>query len=137
MEKKQVIKKRLNQRGFTLIELLITVAIIGILAAIAYPSYTQYMIRANRATAQAEMMDIANRQQQFLLTNRSYADITTLEASGYGLPSEVSSKYSYAIVVGAGTVPSYTLTFTPIGTQASDGNLVINSEGAKTPAEKW
>lgn len=137
MEKKQVIKKRLNQRGFTLIELLITVAIIGILAAIAYPSYTQYMIRANRATAQAEMMDIANRQQQFLLTNRSYADITTLEASGYGLPSEVSSKYSYAIVVGAGTVPSYTLTFTPIGTQASDGNLVINSEGVKTPAEKW
>jgi type IV pilus assembly protein PilE len=137
MEKKQVIKKRLNQHGFTLIELLITVAIIGILAAIAYPSYTQYMIRANRAAAQAEMMDIANRQQQFLLTNRSYADITTLEASGYGLPSEVSSKYSYAIVVGAGTVPSYTLTFTPIGTQASDGNLVINSEGVKTPAEKW
>lgn len=136
MKKKQVIK-RLNAHGFTLIELMVTVAIIGILTAIAYPSYTQYMIRANRAAAQAEMMDIANRQQQFLLTNRSYADNTTLELSGYTLPSDVSSKYSYAIVVGAGTVPSYTLTFTPSGTQASDGNLVINSEGIKTPAEKW
>ncbi|MBK7031665.1 MAG: type IV pilin protein [Bacteroidales bacterium] len=123
--------------GFTLIELMITVAIVGILAAIAYPSYTQYMIRANRAAAQAEMMDIANRQEQFLLTDRSYASKTTLEASGYTLPSDVSSKYSYAVVTGTGTVPSYTLTFTPTGTQASDGDLVITSEGVKTPADKW
>ena len=136
MKKKQGIEK-LNQHGFTLIELMITVAIIGILAAIAYPSYTQYTIRANRTAAQAEMMDIANRQQQFLLTNRSYASQAILQASGYALPSGVSSKYSYAIAVGTGTVPSYTLTFIPTGTQVSDGNLVINSEGVKTPVEKW
>lgn len=134
--KKQVME-RFNCRGFTLIELMITVAIVGILSAIAYPSYTQYMIRANRAAAQAEMMDIANRQQQFLFTDRGYASKTTLEASGYSLPSDVSSKYSYAIVIGTGTVPSYTLTFTPIGPQASDGNLMLTSEGAKTPADKW
>lgn len=136
MKKKQVMK-RLNYRGFTLIELMITVAIVGILSAVAYPSYTQHMIRANRVAAQAEMMDIANRQQQFLLTDRSYASKTTLEASGYVLSSDVSSKYSYAIVTGTGTVPSYTLTFTPIGAQASDGNLVLTSEGSKTPADKW
>jgi type IV pilus assembly protein PilE len=136
MEKKQVIKKT-ELHGFTLIELMITVAIVGILATVAYPAYTQYMIRANRAAAQAEMMNIANRQQQFLLTNRGYASKATLEASGYALPSDVSSKYSYAIVVGAGAVPSYTLTFTPAGAQASDGNLVITSEGVKTPADKW
>lgn len=135
MKKKQVME-RSNYRGFTLIELMITVAIVGILSAIAYPSYTQYMIRANRAAAQAEMMDIANRQQQFLLTDRGYASKTTLEASGYSLPSNVSSKYSYAIVIGTGTVPSYTLTFTPTGPQASDGDLMLTSEGAKTPADK-
>ncbi len=126
-----------RQHGFTLIELMITVAIVGILAAVAYPAYTQYMIRANRAAAQSEMMDIANRQQQFLLTNRSYASKAVLEASGYALPAGVSNKYSYAIVVGAGAVPTYTLTFTPSGAQASDGNLTINSEGVKTPADKW
>lgn len=134
MKKKCVLK---IQRGFTLIELMITVAIIGILAAVAYPSYMQYMIRANRAAAQSEMMDIANRQQQFLLSNRSYASKATLEASGYTLPSSVSSKYGYAIAIGGGAVPSYTLTFTPTGAQASDGNLALTSEGVKTPADKW
>lgn len=134
MKKKQVLT---NQYGFTLIELMITVAIVGILATVAYPAYTQYLIRANRAAAQAEMMDIANQQQQYLLTNRNYASKTALEASGYALPSNVNSKYSYAIVIGTGAVPSYTLTFTPSGAQTSDGNLVITNEGVKTPADKW
>ncbi len=55
-----------KQFGFTFVELMITVAIIGILVAIALPSYRQYILRGNRAAAQAEMMDIANREQQFL-----------------------------------------------------------------------
>ncbi len=127
----------LRPNGFTLIELMIVVAIIGILTAIAYPSYQQYVIRANRTVAQAEMMDIANRQQQFLLTNRSYASKATLELNGYALPSDVSSKYGYTIALGNAAAPSYTITFTPTGSQASDGNLVLTSEGVKTPADKW
>lgn len=132
-------RKRSGKNGFTLIELMITVAVIGILAAVALPSYTQYVVRANRSAAQAQMMDIANRQQQFLLADRVYASQTTLENSGYALPSAVSAKYGYAVTVGTDTVPSFIITFTPTltGSQAADGALTLSSEGVKTPAEKW
>lgn len=126
-----------SSRGFTLIELMVVAAIVAILAAIAYPSYQQYIIRGKRSAAQAQMMDIANRQQQYLLANRSYASKTQLEGGGYALPSEVSGDYSYDITVGSGTPPTFTITFTPGGAQASDGNLTLGSDGTRTPSAKW
>ncbi|HEX7971115.1 MAG TPA: type IV pilin protein [Thiobacillus sp.] len=129
-----------RQNGFTLIELMITVAIIAILAAIAMPSYQEYVKRGNRAAAESQMMDIANREQQFLLANRSYADTAALTASGYTPPSEVSSKYDWVTTPVAGTPPTFTITFTPKGSQASDGTLRLTSEGVKTRAgdpTKW
>ena len=125
------------QNGYTLIELMITTAIVAILAAVAYPSYTRYIVRSNRTAAQAQMLDIANREQQFLLANRAYATRAVLETSGYSLPTNVYSRYSYDITVGTTAVPSYTITFTGIGTQAGDGALTLTSEGVKTPADKW
>jgi len=124
--------------GFTLIEVMITVVIVAILASIALPSYQQYIVRSKRSAAQAQMMDIANRQQQFLIANRSYANTTALTASGYSLPAEVSSNYSYEVTLQeAGLPPAFTITFTPIGSQVGDGNLGLTSEGVKTPPNKW
>ncbi|WAE64180.1 prepilin-type cleavage/methylation domain-containing protein [Stutzerimonas sp. R40042] len=116
---------------------MIVVVIIGILAAIALPNYRQYVIRSNRTAAQAQMLEIANRQQQFLLANRSYADTAALSASGFALSTEVSPHYSFAVTVGSGTVPSFLITFTALGSQAVDGDLTLNHEGVKTPSDKW
>jgi type IV pilus assembly protein PilE len=134
-----------KQDGFTLIELMITTAIVAILAAVAYPSYTKYIVRSNRTAAQAQMLDIANRQQQFLLANRAYAAYPDLQTSGYSLPSALSSMYTPSIAVGSSTVPAFTITFTPItGTrQDGDGPLTFTSEGVKgcgagcDPSTKW
>jgi type IV pilus assembly protein PilE len=124
-------------RGFTLIELMITVAVIAILAGIAFPSYQSYLVRNNRAAAQAAMMDIAQRQQQYLLDNRSYA--STVSAVGATVPSRVTQYYTLSIAVTAGPPPTFTVSATPISgsTQASDGTLSIDQAGNKLPAGKW
>jgi type IV pilus assembly protein PilE len=122
---------RSRQRGFTLIELMVTVAIIAVLARIAYPSYVEHVKKGVRRSAQAQMLDIANREQQFLLSNRTYVDYSTLTTSGYVLPSELNGKYTPSIAVGTGTVPSFTITFTAGGAQASDGPLTLNDRGVK------
>lgn len=126
-----------KQGGFTLIELMIVIAIVAILLAVALPAYQSQVIRGHRAAAQSQMLDIANREQQYLLANRSYIDHTAMNATGFSLETRVADNYSYAIVVGTGTVPTYTITFTPSGRQAKDGNLTLNSEGVKTPIDKW
>jgi type IV pilus assembly protein PilE len=126
-----------KQRGFTLIELMITVVIVAILATVAYPSYQGYVMRANRAAAQSQMLDIANRQQQFLLANRAYASKAVLQSSGYSLPPELTSRFTFDIDIGTGSVPSFLIRFTPQGAQSGDVVLTLNNLGQKTPAEKW
>jgi type IV pilus assembly protein PilE len=128
---------RRTQQGFTLVELMITVVVLAVLVGIAVPSYRQYVVRSKRVAAQAAMMDIANREQQFLIANRAYADKATLASSGYAPSVEVTESYTWDVVPGAGPVPSFVITFTGTGGQGADGALTLTSTGEKAPAEKW
>ena len=120
-----------TQRGFTLIELMITVAIIGVLAAIALPSYQSHIRKSNRSLAKSQILDLANREQQFLLANRAYGTKTQMTAAGYALPTELTTRYDWDIEVGASTAPTYTITFTAKGSQLTDGDLKMTSTGNK------
>lgn len=126
--------------GFTLIELMITVAVVGILAAIAYPSYIDQMRKSRRAEAQALLMSIAALQQQFLLDTRTYA--SDLAALNYTTPTTVARFYTVAVspaAVPPPVVPTFTLTAVPTGGQALDtcATLSVSANGAKTPVTCW
>ena len=123
-----------KSKGFTLIELMIVLVIVAILAAVAFPAYRESVRRGNRRAAQAAMMEIVNQEHQYFVANRVYADTATL---GYALDTDVDTNYNFAIALDAGPPPGFTVTFTPQGGQASDGNLTVNSVGVKTPADKW
>ena len=128
---------RAAMRGFTLIELMITMAVLAILVGIAFSSYQAQLQRGRRSGAKSAMMDIANREQEYLLATRGYANTAALTATGYAVPADVLSYYTWQVQPGAGQVPTYTITFTPTGAQASDGVLTLDQTGNGQPAAKW
>lgn len=121
-----------RNKGFTLIELMITVAVIGILAAIAYPSYQDQVRKSRRAEAQSVLMNIGTRQQQMLLDARSYA--TTAASLSITVPPQVTTHYTISVSAPASTPPSFTATATPQGDQTKDkcGTLGVDHTGTKT-----
>ena len=125
-------------RGFSLIDILIAVAIVGILATIAWPAYLSAVRKSNRSAAEAHLSDIAQRQQQFLLDQRSFAaDLSTL---GVPTPATVVPFYTITIVASSGPPPSFTATATPVGSQTADLSgqaLTITNTGAKGPSGAW
>jgi type IV pilus assembly protein PilE len=124
------------QKGITLIELMVVVGIIAILASIAIPSYSQYIIRTNRRAAQATMMEIAVREHQFFVANRAFA-VASDPNFNFTLPPEVDEHYDLAITLTAGPPPGFTITMTATGRQASDGPLTLTSAGVRGPTGKW
>lgn len=125
-----------KQQGFSLIELMVAVVIIGILAAVGMPSYQSYLVKGNRAAAQAFMMDVSSREKQYLLDARTYAaDLATLGASA---PSDVSKHYGSITIAVSAAPPAFTITATPTSSQQSaDGALTLDSSGNKGPLGKW
>lgn len=127
--------------GFTLMEVMITVAIIGILASIAYPSYVDHITRSNRAEALQELTRFANLQEQYFIDNRVYSatmkDLGIGSGTNYKLPSQ-----NYRIVP---TIPANAGTFRlrakALGVQLANDptctNIDITDTGRKTPAVCW
>ena len=109
--------KQKKNTGFTLVELLITVAIIGILASVAYPSYTDYVSRSNRSEAQRELMRLANLQEQLFVDTRAYTE----NMKNLGLDADPfitgSKYYSIDAAVSGST---FILTATAKGSQSSN-----------------
>lgn len=132
---------RTNQRknlGFTLMELMITVAIVGILATVAYPSYTDFVLRANRSEAQRELMRFASLQEQVFIDKRAYAaDMTGLGESSATIRTESKN---YLIRVINPTTTTFTLRAIAKNNQVKDTDcprLNIDHVGNKTPASCW
>lgn len=112
-----------RNRGFTLIELMIAVAVVGILAAIAYPSYQQYVERTRRGDAIASLMSLAQAQERHMARCGEYAESITADPTcvdeGLGRATTISEEGFYTLVLNA-SAASYTLTATPTGAQAND-----------------
>ena len=121
-------------RGFSLIEVMIAVAIVGILVAIAVPSYQNHLRKTRRADAQAFLTQVAQKQQAYLLDARTYAlgggAITDLNMV---VPAGVAAHYAVTVEPAAPTMPpSFTVRAVPTSAvQTPDGQLTITHTGQK------
>ena len=136
-----------KQRGFTLLELMIVVVIVGIISAVAYPSYMQYVVNTKRTAATSVLLQVADRQQQFFMDNKTYtADLTSLGFTanpmvvgddGRQLPSG-DAKSVYTIAMSNVAVTTFTITATPLNAQLSRdtdcGALTLDQSLAKGAA---
>jgi len=128
--------KPTRSAGFTLIELMVVVAVIGVLAAIAVPSYTQYIERGYRSGAKAALLDAAQFMERYRSVNFKYVDAAdvapALPATLQVSPKEGSKRYDIALVA---TATSFTLTATPSGwVDGNCGNLTLTNLGEKGQA---
>ena len=122
-------KNRYSQQGFTLIELMIVVAIIGVLAAIAYPSYQRYVIKTKRTDMMTEMQNIASQIESRKLAQGSYTN------AGTGLDGSFPRSGTALYTIDLAPTPltdRWTITAKPVSPQmVNDGTLTLNAQGLK------
>lgn len=123
----------MTKNGFTLIELLIAIAIIGILASIAYPSYQDSVRKTRRAEAQVIMMEYASFAERVYTENNSYRGATIVLAG-----IQDTTFYSYAVAMTPAApdpATTFTITATALAGQANDncGDLSIENTGNTDP----
>jgi type IV pilus assembly protein PilE len=137
-------RKRVS--GFTLPELMIVVAILALLAAIAYPSYRDHLRKSSRVAAQTELLELSAMQEKIFLNSNAFsAKVDTAydgsSAGGLGKTGSTSTDGKYTLSLVA-TAQTYTLTATPVSgsAQAGDGAFAVSSNGTRTcvdPAPAW
>jgi len=119
-----------RNRGFTLTEVMVTVVIVGILAAIALPSYKNQIQKSRRSDAKSALIGAAGQMERYMTERGTYATATL--GSGGVYPSTTQNGY-YTLALANLTASTYTLRATPAGAQVGDpcGTLTYTDQGVK------
>lgn len=148
MHRKAFISKAMSKAerrasGFTLMEIMLVVGLIAIVASVAYPAYSGYLVKARRAQAQADLMQLAAALERHKLATYSYKKAAGTQGSpadtgspwvgpSYSPADGQESDKAYSLTISSvGSGRSFTLQATPVGAQVGDGKLLYYHSGLK------